>query len=268
MTEEKAMESQGSDNAETTTADTDATAVATHDAPVAAAESEAPAKRSGRPDRGNDRGERREKPKKEFEEILLEVRRVTRVNTGGRQLSFRAIILVGNKKGKIGLGISKGADVSIAVRKATHEAYKNIKVVPISESGSVPYMVSHKYKSAVIRIIPATAGTGLKAGSSLRAVAELAGYTNILSKIMGTNNKLNNALATIQALSSYKVDRSKLPTHNTQETMAAQKAEKAAEESARRAPRGGGRSGGNNGGNSGKAPARGGAAGGRTSSKK
>lgn len=152
-------------------------------------------------------------------------------------MSFRAIILVGNKKGKIGLGISKGADVSIAVRKATHEAYKNIKVVPITKSGSVPYMVSHKYKSAIIRIIPAAPGTGLKAGSALRSVAELAGYTNILSKIMGTNNKLNNALATIQALSSYKVDRSTLPTHNTQETIAAQKAEKAQEEAAKRAPR-------------------------------
>ncbi len=186
----------------------------------------------GRSDRP-ERGERRERPKKEFEELLLEVRRVTRVNTGGRQLSFRAIILVGNKKGKIGLGIAKGSDVSIAVRKATHEAYKNIKVVPITESGTVPYTVSHKYKSAVIRIIPAAPGTGLKAGSALRSVAELAGYTNILSKIMGTNNKLNNALATIQALSQYKVDRSTLPEHNTAETIAAQKAEKEKEKTRR-----------------------------------
>lgn len=227
MTEEKAMESQETENTETT-----AEAVA---APAAEEGSEAPARRP-RPDRG-ERGEKREKPKKEFEELLLEVRRVTRVNTGGRQLSFRAIILVGNKKGKIGLGISKGADVSIAVRKATHEAYKNIKVVPITKSGSVPYMVSHKYKSAVIRIIPATAGTGLKAGSALRSVMELAGYTNILSKIMGTNNKLNNALAAIQALSSYKVDRSTLPTHDAQQTMQNRKEEKAQEEAAKRAPR-------------------------------
>lgn len=89
----------------------------------------------------------------------------------------------------------------------------------------------------MIRIIPAAPGTGLKAGSALRSVMELAGYTNVLSKIMGTNNKLNNALATIQAISSYKVDRSTLPTHNTQETMAQQKAEKAQEEAAKRAPR-------------------------------
>lgn len=143
--------------------------------------------------------------------------------------------MVGNKKGKIGLGISKGADVSIAVRKATHEAYKNIKVAPITKSGSVPYMVSHKYKSAIIRLIPATSGTGLKAGSALRSVMELAGYTNVLSKIMGTNNKLNNALATIQALSSYKVDRSTLPTHDAMQTMQTQKFEKAEEEKAKRA---------------------------------
>jgi len=168
--------------------------------------------------------------------------------------------LVGNKKGKIGLGISKGADVSIAVRKATHEAYKNIKVTPITASGSVPYTVSYKYKSAMIRLIPAAPGTGLKAGSALRSVMELAGYTNVLSKIMGTNNKLNNALATIQALSAYKVDRSTLPTHDTMQTMQNQKQEKAAEEQAKRAPRkpmGGGRPGNNdNKGNANKGGAR------------
>ena len=148
---------------------------------------------------------RADKPKKEFDEVLLEVRRVTRVTTGGRQLSFRAIILIGNRKGKIGLGVAKGSDVSIAVRKATHEAYKNIVEAPINESSSVPYQKTHKYKSAVVKLIPAAPGTGLKAGSSVRTVLELAGYNNILSKIMGTNNKLNNAIAAVQALSLYKV---------------------------------------------------------------
>lgn len=212
------------------TDDSTAPAAETTEAGEATAAAEKPAgRRAPRGDRG-DRGDKRDKPKKEFDEILLEVRRVTRVNTGGRQLSFRAIILVGNKKGKIGLGISKGADVAIAVRKATHEAYKNIKVVPITEGGSVPYMLSYKYKSAMIRLIPASSGTGLKAGSALRSVAELAGYTNILSKIMGTNNKLNNALATIYALCSYKVDRASLPKHNTLETMQAKNNEKKDEE--------------------------------------
>lgn len=186
---------------------------------------------------------KREKPKKEFEEMLLEVRRVTRVNTWGRQLSFRAIILVGNKNGKIWLGVSKGSDVQIAVRKATNEAYKNMKVIPITESGSIPYMVSKKYKSAYITLIPAAPGSGLKAGSSLRSVMELAGYTNILSKIMGTRNKLNNALAAVMALTAFKVDRSKLEKLDLQgvmETRKRQQAEADAERAAksdRRKPR-------------------------------
>lgn len=191
--------------------------------------------------------QRKEKPKKEFEELLLEVRRVTRVNTGWRQLSFRAIILVGNKAGKIGLWVSKGADVQIAVRKATNEAYKNMKVIPITEGGSIPYEVSFKYKSAIIKLLPAAPGTGLKAGSSLRSVMEIAGYKNILSKIMGTNNKLNNALATIMALSTFKVDRSKMETLNLQEVLDTRKreqaeadAERAAQGDRRRKPSAGG----------------------------
>lgn len=178
---------------------------------------------------------KREKPKKEFEELLLEVRRVTRVNTWGRQLSFRAIILVGNKNGKIGLGVSKGGDVQIAVRKATNEAYKNMKVIPITEWGTIPYETTFKYKAAIVKVIPAASGTGLKAGSALRSVLELAGYTNILSKIMGTNNKLNNALATIMALSRFKVDRSKLGTINLQEVMDNRKKDQAAMEAERAA---------------------------------
>ncbi|MDR0608069.1 MAG: 30S ribosomal protein S5 [Candidatus Peribacteria bacterium] len=151
-----------------------------------------------------DRGEKREKTKKEFDELLLEVRRVTRVTTGGRRMSFRATILVGNKKGKIGLGISKGNDVAGAVSKATNEAYKALFEVPITKGDTVPYPLELKYKSARVRLLPASQGTGLKAGSSIRSVLELAGYSNILSKMIGSNNKLNNALATIQALASYK----------------------------------------------------------------
>ncbi|MDR0859529.1 MAG: 30S ribosomal protein S5 [Candidatus Peribacteria bacterium] len=161
--------------------------------------------KGGRGDRGDRRGDRnREKPKKEFDELLLEVRRVTRVTTGGRRMSFRATILVGNKKGKIGLGISKGNDVAGAVSKATNEAYKALFEVPITKGDTVPYALTYKYKACRVRLLPASAGTGLKAGSSIRAVLELAGYSNILSKMIGANNKLNNALATIQALASYK----------------------------------------------------------------
>lgn len=150
------------------------------------------------------RGGRSNKPKKEFDEVLLEVRRVTRVTTWWRQLSFRAIIIIGNKKGKLGLWVAKWSDVSIAVQKATREAYKNVIVAPITDTDSVPYELTHKYKAAVVKLIPASRGTGLKAWSSVRRVLELAGYNNILSKIMGTNNKLNNAIATLQALGAYK----------------------------------------------------------------
>lgn len=144
------------------------------------------------------------KTKKEFEELLLEVRRVTRVTTWWRRLSFRATVLVGNKKWKIGIGLSKGNDVTSAVKKASNEAYKNMFIVPITKSDTVPYPISLNYKACFIKLLPASAGTGLKAWSSVRSVLELAGYSNVLSKIVWSNNKLNNALATIRALTKYK----------------------------------------------------------------
>ena len=155
---------------------------------------------SMRPEKDNRKETRREKPKKEFEELLLEVR----VTTWGRRLSFRATILVWNRKGKIGLGISKGNDVASAVQKASHEAYKNLFEVPLTKHNTVPYPISLKYKACLVKLLPASEGTWLKAGSSIRSVLELAGYSNILSKMVGSNNKLNNALATIRALASYK----------------------------------------------------------------
>ena len=123
----------------------------------------------------------KDKVKKEFDELLLEVRRVTRVTTGGRRMSFRATVLVGNKKGKIGLGVSKGNDVTIAVSKASREAYKNMTSVPLTKDNTVPYEVTTKYKSCIVKLLPAKAGTGLKAGSAVRSTLELAGYENILS---------------------------------------------------------------------------------------
>ncbi|AKH32853.1 30S ribosomal protein S5 [candidate division SR1 bacterium Aalborg_AAW-1] len=141
-----------------------------------------------------------------FEEALLEVRKVTKVTTGGRRMRFRAIVLVGDRAGHIGLGVGKGNDVSIAVTKATHDAYKNVRDVSITKTGSVPYMVTNKYKACYVTLRPAGAGTGLKAGSSVRTVLELSGYSNILSKIIGSNNPLNNAIATITALTTFKVN--------------------------------------------------------------
>jgi len=157
-----------------------------------------------KPERAQKDRNHREKPKKEFDELLLEVRRVTRVTTGGRRMSFRATILVGNRKGKIWLGSAKGNDVAGAVSKATNEAYKALFQVPVTKGDTVPYALTYKYKTCKVRLLPASEGTWLKAGSSIRSVLELAGYSNILSKMIGSNNKLNNALATILALASYK----------------------------------------------------------------
>lgn len=160
-------------------------------------------KKGGRDNR--DRKPRRQvEGKKEYEEKMLEVRRVTRVTTGGRQLSFRATMLIGNKNGKVGLGIAKANDVQSAVAKATHDAYKNIMDVTITADGTIPYPIAKKFKSAQIKLVPARPGTGLKAGSSVRSVLELAGYTNMLSKIVGTNNILNNALLAIDMVSKFK----------------------------------------------------------------
>lgn len=149
---------------------------------------------------------RQPKQEKQFEERLLEVRRVTRVTKWWRQLAFRAVMIIWDKKGKIWLWLAKSQDVIWAIQKATHDAYKNIKKVPIVWANSVPYWKTHKYKAALVRLMPAGPGTWLKAWSSVRSVLELAGYNNILTKILWTNNKLNNALATINALSLYKVN--------------------------------------------------------------
>lgn len=151
-----------------------------------------------------DRGPKKDAPKKEFNEVLLEVRRVTKVTTWGRRMNFRATILIGNLKGKIGIGTAKGKDVSIAVKKATHDAYKHIAEVPVTEHGSIPYPIMIKNKASAVKLLPASAGTGLKAGSSVRTVLELAGYSNILSKILWSNNKLNTALTTVKALTEFK----------------------------------------------------------------
>ncbi len=151
----------------------------------------------------------KEKKQTGFEEVIIDRRMVTRVTKWWRRMSFRVVVLVWNKKGKIWLGIWKWQDVVSAVRKAIHDAYKNVIEVPIHwEAATVPYPVVYKYKSAIVKLIPAAPGTGLKAWSSIRRVLELAWYQNILSKRIWTRNVLVNALATIRALSRFKSKRS------------------------------------------------------------
>ncbi|MBI4652690.1 30S ribosomal protein S5 [Candidatus Kuenenbacteria bacterium] len=146
---------------------------------------------------------RMEKEEKEFEQKIVDLARVTRVSKGGKQMNFRACIAIGDLKGRCGIGLAKGVDVAIAVNKAATVAKKNIISVPITEEESIPYEIKEKFGAARILLRPAKKGTGLKAGSAVRMVLELVGIKNITSKIFGSNSKINNAKATINALKKF-----------------------------------------------------------------
>ena len=142
--------------------------------------------------------------KDEYETKLLDLARVTRVTGGGKRMSFRAVVVAGDKKSKIGIGIDKGRDVSQAVEKATSKAKKNmINVVIVN--GTIPHQVKVKMGPSVILLKPQRKGRGLVAGGVVRAICDLAGIKNISSKILsGSKNKLNNARATMEALRKLK----------------------------------------------------------------
>jgi len=143
--------------------------------------------------------------KDEFETKLLDLARVTRVTGGGKRMSFRAVVIAGDKKSKVGIGLDKGKDVSQAIEKATARAKKNMMNVSIV-GGTIPHMVQAKEGPAVILLKPQSKGRGLVAGGAVRVICELAGIKNISSKILsGSKNKLNNARATMAALRKLKV---------------------------------------------------------------
>lgn len=143
----------------------------------------------------------RVREKSEFEQGVLDVRRTARVVAGGRRFSFRATVVVGNRNGKVGLGVGKGADVSSAIEKGVHQAKKNIIMVSLTDKHSILYEVRSKVSASRILLKPAREGKGLIAGGPVRLIADLAGIKNLTSKILGrTTNKLNNARATIEAL--------------------------------------------------------------------
>lgn len=152
------------------------------------------------------RYERRDKEavKDEFDSKLLDLARVTKVTGGGKTLRFRAVVVVGNKDGKVGVGVAKGLDVSQAIDKATRFAKKNVIVVPILQ-GTIPHEVEAKYGPSKILLKPQQKGKGLVAGGTVRIICSLAGVQDISSKILSkTTNKLNNARATIMALKQLK----------------------------------------------------------------
>jgi len=141
----------------------------------------------------------------EFESKLLALDRVVRVTAGGKQLRFRAVVVVGDKKNRVGVGVAKGLDVAQAVEKATKVAKKHLITIPITKKGTIPHEVKAKYGAAVVLLRPQRVGRGLVAGGTVRVICALSGIQNISSKILGgTRNKLNNARATILALQKLK----------------------------------------------------------------
>ena len=138
---------------------------------------------------------------KAFEEIVIGIDRVARVVKGGRRFRFKALVVVGDKKGKVGIGISKGADVQVAVQKATDVAKKHLIHVPIL-NGTIPHDVEVKLSGARVLLKPAAPGTGVIAGGVVRNIIAVSGINNLLSKSLGSSNKVNIAYATIEALKS------------------------------------------------------------------
>lgn len=143
------------------------------------------------------------KQEKEFKEELLAIDRVTRVTSWGRQLRFRAVVVLGNGKGKVWLGTGKSWEVVDAIAKAVNDAKKNMVQVKI-ENGTVPYNIDAKFKSAKVMVHPASEWTWIIAWGSMRKVLSVAGYKDILGKRYGSTNLINNARATLKALTSFK----------------------------------------------------------------
>ena len=139
-----------------------------------------------------------------WEERVVQVRRVTKVVKGGKKLSFRAILVVGDEQGQVGVGVGKASDVIGAVKKAVSDAKKHIKVIPLTKFNSIPHPTNGISGAAKVIMRPSAQGSGVIAGGSVRTVLELAGVQNILAKQLGSSNSLNNARATLNALSNLK----------------------------------------------------------------
>lgn len=178
----------------------------TEQAPVAPAGRDTSRKPMGQggPRRGGSRFGRPEKPRDEFDQKVLEIRRVARVTGGGKRFSFRASVVVGNRKGKVGFGTAKGLDVTLSVEKAVRAAKKDILVIPIVK-GTIPHEVTGKFKAGKILMKPSAEGRGIIAGGAMRLICDLAGLSSVTGKIVGkSTNKINIAKATLVALKKLK----------------------------------------------------------------
>ncbi len=136
---------------------------------------------------------------KEFDQAIIDIARVTRVMAGGKRMRFRACVAIGDRNGRVGSAVAKGADVTLAINKAVTKAKKNLISVPIVNE-TIPHRLDVKFGAAKILLKPAPKGTGIIAGGAVRIVLDLAGVSNVVAKILGTNNKINNVKATLKAL--------------------------------------------------------------------
>jgi small subunit ribosomal protein S5 len=149
--------------------------------------------------KGGKSGERQE-----FEQYILDMARVTRVTKGGKQLSFRICVVIGDRRGRVGYGVAKGADVQLSVEKAVHQAKKNVIKIPFVNE-TIPHRIVKKFKSAMVMLKPAPKGSGIIAGGALRVVLDLAGVPNVSGKNLGkTKNKIMSVKAAFEALKSFK----------------------------------------------------------------
>ncbi len=150
------------------------------------------------------------RPVSEFKEKVLDLRRVTRVVAGGKRFRFRTTVVIGDEKGRVGVGVAKGLDVQSSIAKAKVEAKKDLLTIALKDGRTIPHEVSAKYSAARVIIKPAAEGNGLRAGGAVRSVLSLAGIKDASAKCLGrTPNKLTNAMATIEALKKLKAIRRK-----------------------------------------------------------
>lgn len=138
---------------------------------------------------------------KEFEEVVINIDRVSRVVKGGRRFRFKALVVIGDGKKRVGIGVSKGADVQAAIAKASAVAKKSIVEIPIYNN-TIPHEITAKLGGAKVLLMPAAPGTGIIAGGTIRLILNVTGIKNVLSKSLGSSNKVNTAYATIEALTT------------------------------------------------------------------
>lgn len=136
---------------------------------------------------------------KEFEETVVQINRISKKTKGGNQIRFSALVVVGDKKGKVGVGLAKAKDVRNAIRKSIEAAKRNMVLVPLTGT-TIPYSVNQKYSAAKILLKPAPPGSGIIAGGPMRVVLEAAGVRDAVGRILGTKNKVSNVYATLKAL--------------------------------------------------------------------